>query len=406
MRECIAVPVGQPPGSPCKSQVVKAKGLLFFPAQRGVAPAANTVQFPDAASQARQVLENMKAALESLGGSLDDVVKTGMFLKDMGDRPAINEVWSEYFGHESPPTRFAVQMADLAGPNDPTRIVVDAVALAPGGTASKECLHTPLPPRFGPFISQAVKAEGFLFFAAQRGVDAVTNRVQFPDAASQVRQVLENMKAVLESLGGSLDDVVKTGLFLKDMGDRPAINEVWSEYFGHESPPTRFAVQVVDIFGPDDPTRILVDAIALEPGGTARKECLHVPLPPRFGPFVSQAVKANGLLFFAAQRGVDAVTNRVQSPDTASQAQQVLENMKAVLESLGGSLDDVVKTGLYLKNFEDHPAVNEQWTKYFGETPPSRFAVQVADIFGGTDLTNILVDAIAIAPGAQTSASP
>ena len=66
----------------------------------------------------------------------------------------------------------------------------------------------------------------------------------------------------------------------------------------------------------------------------------------------------------------------------------------------------MVKTGLYLKNIGDRPAINELWSEFFGETPPSRFGVQVADIFGGADLTNILVDAIAIAPVAQTSTSP
>ena len=101
----------------------------------------------------------------------------------------------------------------------------------------------------------------------------------------------------------------------------------------------------------------------------------------------------------AAQRGVDQVTNKVHLPDTASQARQILENMTAVLESFGGSLDDVVKTGLYLKNFGDRSGVNEVWSAFFGDSPPSRFAVQVADIFGGSDLTSILVDAIAIVPG-------
>ena len=398
MKERISVPAGRPPGSPYNPHVVKANGLLFFPAQLPVDPDTNQVQVPDAAGQARQILENLKTSLESLGGSLDDVVKTGLYLKDMGDRPSINTEWSEFFGHESPPTRFAVQMADVGEPNDLSRILLDAIALEPGGSARKDCWRSPLPPRFGPFISQAVNAGGFFFLAAQRGVDPTTNKVQFPDAASQVRQVLENMKAVLESQGGSLDDVVKTGLFLKDMADRPAINEVWSEYFGRASPPTRFAVQVVDIFGPDDPTRILVDAVALSPEGGARKECLATPLPPRFGPFVSQAVKANRFLFLAAQRGVDPETNKVQLPDTASQARQILENLSAVLESFGGSLDDLVKTGVYLKYWEDLPAINEVWKTRFGDAPPSLFSVQVADIFGGTDLTKILVDAIAVSP--------
>ena len=326
------------------------------------------------------------------------MVKTGLYFKDLADRPSTSTIMAEYFGRETPPARFTVQVADIFGPDNPSNILVDTVALAPD-SPPKETILSPYGQRHGELGSYVVKANGFLFFPAQRGVDPATNSVQVSDAAGQARQILENMKAVLESLGGSLNDVVKTGLFLKDMGDRPAINEVWSEYFGHESPPTRFAVQMVEVFRPDDPSRILVDAIALAPGAPARKECIRTPLAPRFGLFASQAVKANGFLFLAAQRGVDQATNKVQVPDTAGQTRQILKNMKAVLESLGGSLDDVVKTGLYLKNAGDRPAINEVWSAYFGDTPPSRFAVQVADIFGGTDLTNILVDAIALAPG-------
>ena len=396
-KECISVPVGQP-GRPYKSQVVKANGFLFFSAQRGVNPGTNQVISPDTAAQSRQILENVKAVLETMGGSLNDVVKTGIYFKDLADRPSTSALWSEYFGEETRPARFTVQVADIFGPDNPSNILVDTIALAPG-SPPKEVMISPYGQRHGEIGSFVVKANDFLFFPSQRGVDPATDIVAAPDAAGQARQVLDNMKAVLEPMGGSLDDVVKTGLFLKDMGDRPAINEVWSEYFGHESPPTRFAVQMVEVFQPNDPTRILVDAVALAPGAPGRKRCLRTPLAPRFGPFASQAVIANGFLFFAAQRGVQQESNKVQDPDTAGQARQILQNMKAVLESLGGSLDDVVKTGMYMKDHRDRPAINEVWSEFFGDTPPSRFGVQVQDIFGGTDLTNILVDVIALAPG-------
>ena len=403
-KECITVPVG-PPGRPHKSQVVKANGFLFFSAQRGVDPATYRVVSPDTAAQSRQLLENLKAVLGALGGSLDNVVKTGIYFKDLADRTSTSALWSEYFGHATRPARFTVQVADIFGPDNPSNILVDTVALAPG-SPPKEILLSPYGQRHGELGSFVVKANGFLFFPAQRGVDPATNRVRVPDGAGQARQILEYMKAVLESLGGSLDDLVKTGLFLKDMGDRPAINQVWSEYFGHECPPTRFAVQMVEVFGPDDPSRILVDAIALAPGVPGRKECLRMSLAPRFGPLASQAVKAQRLPVPRRAAGSGPGHQQGAGPDTAGQTRQILENIKAVLESLGGSLDDVVKTGLYLKNFEDRPAINEVWSTYFGGTPPSRFAVQVAEIFGGADLSNILVDAIAIAPGAQTSTSP
>lgn len=397
MKECISVPVGQR-GSAYKSQVVQANGFLFLSAQRGVDPATNQVTFQDTASQSRRILDNLTDVMAALGGSLNDVIKTGRYLKDLTHWRVTNAVWAEYFGRDDLPAQFTVKVADIFGPENPSNILVDTIALVPGGPP-KELIPWPYGQSEGEFASHIVKANGFLFFPAQRGVPPTANGVRYLDASGQVRQILENLTAVLESLGGSLDDVVKTSLFVKDIRDRPAINEVWTEFFGHENPPTRCAVQMVDVSGLDDQSRIMVDVIALAPGGEGRKECIRSQLPPRFGPFVSQAVKANGFLFFAAQRGVEAETNKVQIADTGSQARQVLENMAALLESLGGSLDDVVKSGLFMKNIRDRPAINEAWSSYFGETPPSRFGVQVADIFGGTDLTNLLVDAIAVLPG-------
>ena len=81
MKECIAVPVGQP-GRPNKSQVVKANGFLFFSAQRGVDPSTYQVTSHNTAAQSRQLLENLTDVLGALGGSLNDVVKTGRYLEE------------------------------------------------------------------------------------------------------------------------------------------------------------------------------------------------------------------------------------------------------------------------------------------------------------------------------------
>jgi 2-iminobutanoate/2-iminopropanoate deaminase len=397
MKEYIALPEGQP-GSRHKSQAVKANGFMFLSAQRGFDPGLHRITSPYTDEQGRQLFENMKVVLEAAGGSLNDVIKTGIYLKNQLDWPATDTLWAEHFAGQTPPASSILQVTDIFGPDNPTSILVDTIALAPG-SPPKEIIRVPDGRGNRELGSYLVKANGFLFFPGQRGVDPATNKVLHPDTAKQMRQILENMKAALESLGGSMNDVVKTGLFFKDMAERPEVNEIWSEYFGHESPPTRFAVQMVDVSRADDPSRILVDAIALMPGSSAPKECFNPPLAPRFGPFVSQVVKANGFLFLAAQRGVDQCTNKVEIPDTASQARQILENMTAVLESFGGSLDDVVKTGLYLKNSDDLSGVNEVWKTFFGDSLPNWFSVQVADIFGGPDLTNLLVDAIAIVPG-------
>ncbi len=113
-------------------------------------------------------------------------------------------------------------------------------------------------------IPQGVKAGGFIFLSALRGVDPATQRVESDDPEVQSRQLFELIKITLANAGATLDDVVKIAVFMKDLADRTAFNKVWSEYFPKD-PPARFAVQVVDMGGPGDKSRILADVTALAP---------------------------------------------------------------------------------------------------------------------------------------------
>lgn len=107
----------------------------------------------------------------------------------------------------------------------------------------KEIVHTPkAPAAVGPY-SQAVKAGGFVFCSGQIPLDPATNAMLSGDVRAQTRRVLENLRCVLEAAGSSLDRVVKTTVFLADMNDYAAVNEVYAEFFG-EAKPARAAVQV------------------------------------------------------------------------------------------------------------------------------------------------------------------
>jgi len=87
--------------------------------------------------------------------------------------------------------------------------------------------HAPKP--IGPY-SQAVRANGFLF-TAQIALDPNTNTLLEGDVAKQTERVLENLKAILTHAGLTLSHVVKTTVFLKDMNDFVAMNEVYAKYF-------------------------------------------------------------------------------------------------------------------------------------------------------------------------------
>ena len=98
------------------------------------------------------------------------------------------------------------------------------------------------PKAIGPY-SQAVKANGFIFISGQIPLDPRTQELVEGDVARQTGRVMENLKGIVEAAGSSLDRVVKTTVFLKDLADFPAMNEVYSRYFP-ANPPARATVQV------------------------------------------------------------------------------------------------------------------------------------------------------------------
>jgi 2-iminobutanoate/2-iminopropanoate deaminase len=114
-------------------------------------------------------------------------------------------------------------------------------------------------------VAQGVKANGFLFFGAIRGTDPETNKVP-EDVDAQCRNIFRNLEGRLRACGAELADVVRIAVYMKDLGDREIFNRYWKEAFGDE-PPARFAVQVLDMGGPGDASRILIETTALAPEG-------------------------------------------------------------------------------------------------------------------------------------------
>jgi 2-iminobutanoate/2-iminopropanoate deaminase len=114
------------------------------------------------------------------------------------------------------------------------------------------------PEAIGPY-SQAIKANGFIFASGQIPLDPETMQIVEGGIEEQTRRVLENLKAVIEASGSSLDRVVKTTVYLVDLGEFAAMNEVYAKYFGARKP-ARATVQVARL--PRD-ARIEIDLIAL-----------------------------------------------------------------------------------------------------------------------------------------------
>ncbi len=123
----------------------------------------------------------------------------------------------------------------------------------------KQTIETEKAPRaIGPY-SQAVVAGGFVFASGQIPLDPQTGEFVAGGVAEQTEQVLINLIAVLEAAGSSLDQVVKTTVFLADMKDFAAMNEVYGRYFSAE-PPARATVEAARL--PRD-ARVEIEAVAI-----------------------------------------------------------------------------------------------------------------------------------------------
>jgi 2-iminobutanoate/2-iminopropanoate deaminase len=99
--------------------------------------------------------------------------------------------------------------------------------------------------------------------------------------------------------------------------------------------------------------------------------------PKAIGPY-SQAIKANGFVFTAGQIPFDPATGQLLDGDAAVQTARVLENLKAIVEAAGSSLERAVKATVYLKDMNDFGAMNEVYGRYFTANPPARSTVEVA----------------------------
>jgi 2-iminobutanoate/2-iminopropanoate deaminase len=122
------------------------------------------------------------------------------------------------------------------------------------------------------------------------------------------------------------------------------------------------------------------------------KEVISSDRAPRaIGPY-SQAIRAGGLIFLSGQIPLDPATGELVAGDIEAQTRQVLKNLAAVLEAAGASLDDVVRTTIYLTDLADFAVVNRVYGEHFRALPPARATVQVAALPKGA---TVEIDGIA-----------
>jgi reactive intermediate/imine deaminase len=373
--------------------LVFAAGQLASDFETGVPPEAGTNKaFPfygsEIKQQTRYILNNLRTTFEAAGSSLENIVKAQVFMTDLRDFNAFDEVWKEYFG-DNLPARTTVGTSELLGAGPAQLIEIDLIGhtddvehevIASGG------------PRPLANYTEAIRVGNLVFAAGQIANDFVTGvpeeaRINpaFPyygsDIKLQTRYILENFKRTFEAANSALTNVVKAQVFMRDLHDFSAFDEVWKEYFA-DSPPPRTTVGITELLGSGPDQLLEIDLIAHTNDTSKRVVQSDAPRPLAV---YSEAVEVDGLVFAAGQLASDFVTG---VPDEAganpafpfygsnikSQTRYVLENCRRTFEASGSSLGSVFKAQVFMTDLRNFNAFDEVWKEYF-ERPPARTTV-------------------------------
>jgi len=374
------------PKSTVSTQTVAFSHYNNISAQLPVDPKTGQIVVGDVKDQAKQCLENIKAIVESIDHVMDDVVKLNIFLKNVSDIDAIDEIYTSYF-KDALPTRVVVGVNAL--PLGDALIQIDAlISNGEGTTPQAPCdlikvsRNTENAPKG--LYSQTAAFSHYNNLAAQLPVDPKTGKLVAGGVKEQAEQCLNNIKAILESIDHVMNDVVKTTIFLKDIADAELVNEVCAKFYPGYVP----ARTVVNAAALPMGALVQIDTAVSHGDGTPPQlpedtkllviEANNTDNAPKV-PY-SHTVAFSHYNHISGQLPLDPKTSQIVAGDVKAQAKQCLTNIKAIIESVEHVMDDTVKINIQLKNIEDIDAVNEVYTTFFKGDLPARTVVGVSAI--------------------------
>jgi enamine deaminase RidA (YjgF/YER057c/UK114 family) len=347
-------------------------------------------------------LENTRRALEAAGSRMDNVVKTFFLLTDLDHYGRVRTAETEFYELHAPELVTTPPAATLMVVPSLARrellVQCEVIAAldrgAPGGPvryhpeywAGKELAYPHVPKEHAKFArSQSIG--NLLIVSGCQALDHETVRVESGDLAEQSRIVLAKVRTAVEEPGGSLANLLKTNVFLKDASALPAYREIEQAFFREHAPevardPPASTVFVVSEL-PRPEFLIEVEAFAVAdaavPGWTVQRRAGAAA--------AAESVTAGGLVFLSACEG---------NPDgsIAREAATALDRLGDALARAGSSFGKVVKITLMLSDADDYAEMQSTLDAYLEPQQAARTFLGVRAIPGGA---RFQVDAVAVA---------
>ncbi|AQM21228.1 RidA family protein [Vibrio anguillarum] len=230
--------------------------------------------------------------------------------------------------------------------------------------------------------TQTVAFSHYNNISAQLPIDPKTGEIVIGCINDQTKQCLNNIQSIVESIGHVMDDVVKMNIFVKNISDIDAIKKVYPTFFQGPLPTVTIAAVAAL---PVSDALVQIDALISNGEGTAPQAPCELIKVSRNTEHAPQGLHSQTAAFshynnLSAQLPIEPKTGEIVQGGIKEQSQQCLNNINAILESIGHTMADIVKTTIFLKNISDAEAINEVCGQFFPSYVPARSLVSVADL--------------------------
>lgn len=223
--------------------------------------------------------------------------------------------------------------------------------------------------------SQTVAFSHYNNISAQLPVDVKTGKLVDGGVVAQAKQCLENIRAIVESIGHGMHDVVRVNIYLKNITDLDTVDEVYKPFFKSYLP-TR-TVLAVDAL-PLDGALVQMDAVITNGEGSGTQapcDLVKIARNTEYAPQTSistQSVAFSHYNHISAQLPIDPTTGNIVVGGVKEQAAQCLKNIKGIMAAIDVPFDDIVKVNIHVRSLADLDAVNQAYTTFFPDSGIAR----------------------------------
>lgn len=366
------------------SQTVAFSHYNNLSAQLPIEPQTGKLVAGGVKEQATQCLNNIKAVLDSINHCMDDVVRLTVMLENVADLAAVDEAVASFWPNLYVPVRTTYAVAGL-----PMGASVQIEALASNGEGTipfawqpqnvrdalvKVARNTDNAPK-DELSTQTVAFSHYNNFTAQLPLDPKSGKLVAGGAKEQAEQCFANVKAILDSISHDFDDIVRITIFGKNLEDIEAATAVYKTCFSSYWP----AFTPVVVAGLPKNASVQVEAVLSHGDGTPPQptgDTVKLVKEPYNTDKALQNDFSTQTVAFSHYNHISA--QRAAGGSAAAQAEGCLQQLKAIVEAIGHSLDDVVKVNIAVKNIADMAAVDEVYTKFFPRGIPARRVIGVS----------------------------